>query len=92
MTNTISPQCFKIAEDIMRTMRREAFQQTAEIHSCGYHEDEWEFEGHSLMVAVHTDEGDVVCYCVDNQPLTDYAQARNELAQTMEVILDEVGS
>lgn len=93
MSNTISPQCFTVAEDILRTTRREAFQQTTlESESCLSYEDEWEFEGHSLMVGIYSDENEVVYYEVDNEFFTSYPQARRELAQAAQVILDEVRS
>lgn len=93
MSTTISPQCFTIAEDILRMARREAFQQTAlEYDDCLSYEDEWEFEGHSLMVGIYSDENEVVYYEVDNEFFTSYTQARDELAQAAQVILDEVRS
>ena len=90
---TISPQCFTIAEDILRTARREAFQQTAfECQDCLSYEDEWEFEGHSLMVGIYSDEDEIVYYSVDDDFFSSYPQARHELAQAAQVILDEVRS
>ena len=93
MTTNISPQCFTIAEDILRTARREAFQHTAlENQDCLAYEDKWEFEGHSLMVGIYSDENEVVYYAVDNDFFSSYDQAYHELAQAAQVILDEVRS
>jgi hypothetical protein len=87
----ISTKAILIAEDIMRTMRAEALDNMMyDQVPATFAEDEWECEGHSLIIGVYAEEDSVVYYDYDGGFIEDYATAKRELSITVQSILDEI--